>query len=253
MQLYLNLCNASFMKREFNDIKYLSSLCVEVSKIGESYLSQFNIQNLTKLNQISSILFIERLSSNLLSTSFLIAKITSNPGIENSIGLILRSNLNDCRSIFNLFAFIEDKENEQKALKTIFGESLKKTINILRKKGYSEKDFSQSIQIIKNRYKSIILLSELDIDNIGNETFCNLKLENVPSNLENLYLVYSKYEHFGINTLILQRDNDLREILNRIEIAIHYSIQGIIISLSYLNIQDNSLNKKNIELSKRSK
>ncbi|MES2588342.1 MAG: hypothetical protein V4622_05125, partial [Bacteroidota bacterium] len=69
-------------------------------------------------------------------------------------------------------------------------------------------------------------------------------------NLSNLFVAFSKYEHFGLNTVILQNQNE-NDKFERIRIAIHYSLQGILICLNFLEITNERLQEINTNLSNK--
>ena len=173
-----------------------------------------------------------------------------NPNNEPAIGLILRNNLSLCKMVFKHLELKCENSDLTEFYKAVFGENLKRTIKFL-KKNHSNEDLQPIIDDIKNSFPFLIQETGLNLDTIESEIFrFSYKLPANYESLDNLYIAYSKYEHFGLNTLILQENNSTSDIFERIKIAIHYSLQGILSCLSMLGILDEELMNLNNELRK---
>ncbi len=209
---------------------------------SKMYLSKFNGTGLKEIEKILGILVLDRITYNLYSTKLLLSELLKNPGIEHSIGLVLRNNLSLCKIVFKQ---VEIKDNTPEKLKkfyqAIFGENIQRTIKEV-KKNYTQSEYKPSIKNISKNYSFLLRKLDIDINKIEDYKFnSNLKLSNKFDSLEKLHDAYSKYEHFGLNTLILQSDNNENEILDRINIAVHYSLQGVLTCLLLLDIVDKEL------------
>lgn len=224
------------MKLMEKEIEEITRITNEIYSISKNQLSTFYNQKFKSLENILGLLIMERIIGNLNSTRILLINLIDQKDIEHSIGLILRNNLSLCKIVF--------RHNELKCdnnakldifYKTVFGENINRSINYV-KKYHTNKELQTCINNIKKNYPFLLSEIGLDLNNIGQFKFDEkiIKPEKCP-NLENLFNAYSKYEHFGLNTLILQSDNESEEQLARIKISIHYSLQGVILCLSMLN------------------
>lgn len=237
------------MKEKFqNKIDRIIKLMVDISSKGKNHVSKFNNTGFNDLDKIIGILILERIVGNLNSSRILLSELINNPNVEPAIGLILRNNLSLCKIVFKHSEVKNTQSDLDKFYKTVFGENIQKSIKYIRKH-HSSEELQPFLDSIKGKYAFILKEADVDIDNIENEKFDpNINLTKKFESLENLFIAYSKYEHFGLNTLILQENNEI-EILERIEIAVHYSLQGILICLLMLQIVDEELINKNIEIS----
>lgn len=231
-----------------NRIDKIIQLIDYISSRGANHLSKFHNTSFNDLEKTLAILILERIVGNLSSSRILLSGLINNRKVEPAIGLILRNNLSLCKIVFKHSEIKNNQSSELKQFyKTIFGENIQKTIKHIKKCPHKKKELQSSIENIKNSYPFILMETGIDLDEIEKESFEPIKFPNGFESLENLFIAFSKYEHFGLNTLILQ-DNKEVDILERIEIAVHYSLQGIITRLLMLQIVDNELIDKNREL-----
>jgi len=226
------------------------NLIDQIYSKGKNYLSSYNNYAFDNIEKLLAILVLERILGNLNSIKHLLTIIEENPNIEPSIGLILRNNLNLCKIVFKYSELSDNKENHSKFLGRIFGENIQQTLKRLQKQN-SIKEIEPFLENIKKKYSFILNKTGITLENIENTRFdYNLNLSSQFESLENLIQAFSKYEHFGLNTLILQDSNNFEEIFSRINISIHYSLQGILICLVMLDITDDELMLINKSLAK---
>jgi hypothetical protein len=217
---------------------------------AKNHLSSFNNYEFISIEKILGVLILERIIGNLNSIKFLLDKLWCNPDVEPSIGLIMRNNLSLCKIIFKQKELIDRNENLETFYKVVFGENIQRTIKQI-KKHHTQKEIQPHLDIIKKKFAFLLKETKIDIDNIENEKLeFKLNLTEKFSSLENLFMALSKYEHFGLNTIILQGNDEWNEKLERFEISVHYSLQGILICLLTLEIIDNELIQLYDELAK---
>lgn len=235
-----------------NIILLLDKICSK----SKQHQSSFNKTGLKDIEKILGILVLERLIGNLNSTKILLSFVLKSPNensnVEPSIGLILRNNLNLCKIVFKHLELQENGNNLKEFYKSVFGENIKKTVKDLKCKGYTDEEIQPLLANIKNNYAFLLNETGISLDNIETENFnCNMHLSQSFKDIESIFDAYSKYEHFGLNTLILQANTNEDEQLSRIKLSIHYSLKGILKCLTMLQIVDEELNKVNNEMVKK--
>lgn len=229
------------------EIEKMVLLLDRIYSKSKKHASAFDNTGLKNLENTLGILVLGRIVGNLNATKILLQEIQSNLNVEPAIGLILRNNLSLCKIVFKHSEIQDSNSDFTEFYKFVFGENIQKTIKYI-KKNHTQKEIQPSLDNIKKEYTFILKKTGIDIDNIENEKFhSSIKLSSKFDTLENLFAAYSKYEHFGLNTLILQGNNEIDEKLERINIAVHYSLQGILICLSMLQIIDDDLMRINKE------
>ncbi len=178
------------------------------------------------------------------SVKLLLSNLLNCPILEPSIGLILRNNLSLCKIIFKHSEIRLKNDDISLFYKSIFGDNLKWTITYLKKSCNGE-DLETNLEIVQRNYYYLLKQIGIDIFNIENENFSyNMSLPPQYDGLEALFRAYSKYEHFGLNTLILQDNRDFYGKFERIEKSINFSLRGIIFCLILLKIKDIELIEK---------
>lgn len=212
----------------------------KIYKYSKPVLSSLNNMQINSPSEMLFLNYLERLISNIFAIEKLLNDVPSYPAIENAIGLILRSNLYDCQQIVYLEHLKQnDNIKYEKAVKAIFAENLQHTIKIL-KKTTIKKTLSEGINHLKKNNKAILEFIGIDIDTIEKEDFgLKILLPKKFESLTNLYYTYSKYEHFGLNTIIINQNEE--DIIERLEIGIHYSLQAILTAFLSLNIRVDEL------------
>lgn len=236
----VNLINDFCVK----SIKYIPIIEKKYLELIRDNKSTSEAVDFKKTINTMGIEILKMLLKNLYSIQILLSKRNDFLQVEHSIGIILRNNLSLCRIIFKFSELIQEKDSEKLKIfyRFIFLENIKQSINYI-KKTCSEKEYKSKIDKIEKEYA--FLFKELDIkisevnekDKVGT---LNLNLSNQKlKSLETLFIYYSKYEHFGLNTLTLQSlQHDIHQIFEPINNSVYYSLRGIIICLCIFGIED---------------
>lgn len=236
------------MKEEIEEVRLLID---EIYFKSKNHISLHNTIGFKNLEKILGILILVRLVGNLNSSRLLLSHLWDNPNIEPSIGLILRNNLSLCKIVFKHSELIDNNANLDNFYRTVFGENIQRTIKYV-KRNHTQEELQPYLEVIKKNNAFLLNRTGLDIDNIENEKFdLKFNLSEKFNSLENLFILFSKYEHFGLNTIILQGNNEWENKLERIKISIHYSLQGIMICLLMLEVVDDELIQLNSRLAKK--
>jgi len=202
----------------------------EFLKIGYNKKSEFP-------EEFTWLSFAERITNNLYSINILIQKIENNPYVENAIGLILRSNLNDYLTIIYLTnILLENEDRFKKELIKYHKDNvyyLKRHATTAKEEGYlNESQYEELITNFTKNYK--ILLDKLNtvFTNLSNPRF---KCEILPNHFDayDLYIYFSKYEHFGFITYFMQRQK-ISSDFDSIKKGIRYSLVGLKIVIGNL-------------------
>ncbi len=236
------------MKKEIEEVRQVTD---EIYLKSKNHLSLQNTIGFKNLEKILGVLILERIVGNLNSTRLLLSELWDNPNIEPSIGLILRNNLSLCKIVFKHSELIDNNVNLDNFYRTVFGENIQRTIKYV-KRNHTQEELQPYLEVIKKNNAFLLNRTGLDIYNIENEKFdLKFNLSEKFNSLENLFIAFSKYEHFGLNTIILQGNSEWENKLERIKIAIHYSLQGIMTCLIMLEVVDDDLMQLNSRLAKK--
>jgi hypothetical protein len=241
-------------------------------KIGISALNKFPTAEYEML-VFTFINYLERFTYSLESIEILLANFKRKPNVETAIGLIIRASLLDFITITYLSSYNGDikpgntkaQQEFDKEFDSLVSDQIHNTIKYLelmkKQKQVSKEDFELTIQNLYHTYN--FLFNGLDLSNpsstLKTESFKSTKkmfirINNHPltkkmSMVYDLYIYYSKYEHFGIMTHFMQREN-INQDLDRIVWSVRYIVRGMGATLAYLNYPVDKLKIEKDELAK---
>ena len=233
------------------------TLTQQTVKVGVSALNKFPTADYEML-VFTFINYLERFTYSLESIEILLSNFKKKPNVETGIGLIIRASLLDFMTINYLSTYqaeITDEnpdaqEEFDKQFDALVSDQMHNTIKYLElmkeHRQINQQEFEQTIQNLNHTYS--FLFTGLDLNNpistLKTKMFKSPKqiftrihthpLTKKFSMVYDLYTYYSKYEHFGIMTHFMQRQN-INQDLDRIIWSISYIIRGLGATFAYLS------------------
>ena len=233
------------------------SLIQQAIKIGTSALNKFPTSEYEILI-FTFINYLERFTFSLESIEILLNNFKKKPNVETAIGLIIRASLLDFMTITFLSSYQADikpdnpngQKDFDKHLDALVSDQIHNTIKYLelvkKSKLITQEEFELTIKNLNHTYS--FLFNGVDLIDPSSmlkiKMFVSTKqiftrIHNHPltkkfAMVYDLYTYYSKYEHFGIMTHFMQRQN-INADLDRIIWSISYIINGIGAAFAYLN------------------
>ncbi len=236
------------------------SLIYHSIRVGNSALQKFPeayyaIQTFTFIN------YLERFRDALDAVSVLLKSFSEKPNLETSIGLTLRAALLDFLTVTFLTSFYVDintdnskgQEEFDSIINALNSDQALNTIRfievMLKNKFITREEFELAITKLHDNYN--FLFNSLDLANpvaslkakkhySVKDMFHRINNHHLTTKFAgvyDLYMYYSKYEHFGMLTHFMQRHN-LDTDLYRIIYSVSYLLRGTCSSLIFLNHPD---------------
>jgi hypothetical protein len=215
--------------------------------------------------------YLERLTASLDSINILLQQYKDKPYIETSIGLIIRASLLDYMTMAYMSTFFsdikskDDTEGEikfQEKFNALICDQIHNTFKYLKltksSNLISQEDYNSAIENCYKNYHFAFIDDQVDYDHPEQKLICTkfvsprdmfTRIHNHPltkkySKVYDLYIYYSKYEHYGIMTHFMQNqgfDNNF----SRIILSIKYIIRGIGATFAFLdNPKDKLIEEK---------
>lgn len=231
---------------------------ISISALKRFPTAQYKILDFTFIN------YLERFTYSLESIEILLNNFQKKPNNETSIGLIIRASLLDFMNIIFLSSYYvditpenpnsqEEFDNQFEALVSDQIHNMIKYLILMKDHNLISKDeFKQSITNLNSTYNFLFNgfdledpISTLKIKKFNStkkifQRICNHHKTKNYAMVYDLYTYYSKYEHFGIMTHFMQRQN-INKDLDRIILSINYIIQGIKMVFLFLDQPANKL------------
>ena len=240
------------LSREYElKLKKAQELLVKIVKVGETALPKFK-EDHYDLEVFAFINYLERFTYNLKSINILLGHYKDVPHVETSIGLIMRASLLDYMTTAYLSTYMADakpddapsQEKFKKEFDSMIADQVRHTISYAKLAlsiGHIKKpDYKKVIEGLFHSYHFVFADTAIEYDTpekklISSHTISptalykrihSHPLTNKYAGVYDLYIYYSKYEHFGIMTHFLQRrGEDLN--LDTILAGIKYMIRGM--------------------------
>ena len=261
-----------------NELKLLDAVEIldKIVLIGNDVLIKIptaDFQNYTFI----LINFLQRFNGAFQSISILLNRYKNNPNIETSIGLIIRASLLDCIVLSYIGTYADDLQSDNITNKHKFEEIINefmsdqlnyvlKHLRLLKKcNQISSYEFQEELNLAYSNFKYLFNLDIIDEANPIENLICkqvksithyytrissHSLTKDCSKNLYNLYIYYSKYDHFGSMTHFLQSHN-IEYNFTRILIALQHLIFGFKSSLNSLQLPNNDSiikEKKTLEM-----
>ncbi len=229
----------------------------QIKKVGISALrklgtAQYAMHDFTYIN------FLERFAYSLESIEILLQHYEKKPNVETSIGLTIRASLLDFITISFLHShytdIIPDNPNARQEFNNLLedfqSDQIRYTITYLelmkKSKEITQDQFELAITNIHKDYNFAFdrldlkkPASALKSKGFKSVTGMFLRMKEHPSTTHHamvydVYIYYSKYEHYGIMTHFMQR-HSINEDVERIIWSIDKIVFGMGLCLAYLN------------------
>lgn len=256
------------------DRKRIEDIANHVDKIYE--LSKKSLRKFPtdsyELVVFTFINYLERFTYSLESIEILLRVMPKKPNVETSIGLIIRSSLLDFMTVGYLTTYYADESinktgNSDEGFHAVLTDQVRHVLKDIKLyKGsqmITSSEYDEMVTAIKNNYSFLFkddieenqsiddsLITSKHISPRGMfQRMRNHHLTSKHSDVYDLYLYYSKYEHSGIMTHFMQRQGfDLD--IERIKISLQYILIGIGSVFSFLCYPEDKLIEERDQLKK---
>ena len=231
----------------------------ELVILGKASLNKFPTDSYELLPFVF-INYLERYTYALDSVNILLRSYEKNPNVETSIGLIIRTSLLDFMTVSYLRAYYSDiSPNDalsQEKFDEVFNSLLVDHINntfkylkLAKNVGFiNEKERIETLDSLYHTYHFLFNTAITDYDNPSEalisqkyitpkDLFTKLISHPVTKNdayVYDMYMYYSKYEHFGIVTHFLQRRGVNEDFSSMIE-SLTFVVKGLGLSMAFLS------------------
>lgn len=222
-------------------ISLTSDLSNLSSKVNERYSKR---TSLLFPNEHTFVHYVERIEANSQSIHCLLQKLQSNLNIENSIGLLLRSNLVD---YFNAaFISIGRTQSEKEWIDRVCivnYDQLKKLRGYI-KIGWLDIPNNEKGNVILNEHiETLTNMVDINLDKIKlptpqqivEEMLTNNIFKQFAKSVYDIFKYYSQYEHFGMLTPFMQKQ-DLKLDLERIKYGLYFTFKTLELCCQNLKI-----------------
>jgi len=247
-----NVLSSENLARNRQAIELINNtLMLGYSVIGKFQEAYFDLATFSCMD------YVERIHNALESIKILLSVFPFQPRIETSLGLTLRASLLDFMTIVYWASYDTDQtvspeesgQNLNNQIEVIASDQIKYTLSYL--KNMKEVGYVSAIQYntcLQNLYKNFDFLFTFNSESNEHELkhkkgistvkmFHRIKSQPLTSKFAlayDLYMYYSKYEHHGLMTHFMQREN-LNQDHDRVIYSIQYILRGYGFLLHFLN------------------
>jgi len=252
----------SLSKLSSDNITALNDLILvidELVALGKASLSKFPTDDYELLKFVF-INYLDRFTYSLDSINILLRSYEKNPNIETSIGLIIRTSLLDFMTVSYMRVHYSDISPNDNVAKEKFDEVFNsllvdhinntfKYVKLAKNVGFiNDIEKTETIDSLYHTYNFLFKTKIVDYDNPGEslisqkfitsrEIFIKLvshSLTKSDAHVYDMYMYYSKYEHFGIVTHFLQRQGVNVDFSAMIQ-SLTFVVKGLGLSMGFLS------------------
>jgi len=227
-----------------DQLRILSSVLYQLARTVNQHYSDKT--SLLFPNEHTFVHYVERIEANSQSIHCLLQHLHDNPNIENSIGLLVRSNLSD---YFNaVYISIGRMESEKEWFDRVCIVNYDQLKNL---KGYINIEWLEVAAqekekgIINEYLLTLTGMVDINLDKhrlpgpqkIAEEMLTNDNFKHFAKSTYDIFKYYSQYEHFGMLTPEMQKRN-LQLDLKRIKHGLYFTFKTLELCCQNLKIDE---------------